>query len=506
MNMIHHAGRAQQGRATLELLWERIRRRGDMPGFTKAITAILGAMRGEDDGEFSMTRTVLTDPVLTQKVLRLANSGMYAAFGQRVNTISKAVMVLGLDAIGHLALGLKLVEELTSSSTDSMGAQVEMEKAVLAGMVAQQVAATLPNVDAEEAVVCSILQTLGRMMVTFYLPEQWEALQAGGAGREEDAAPAVLGLTLEEIGRATAEHWGLPKNLVAGMRTIAPASLDAPEGHAAAPGPLGHADWLAALSTMSAQCAEALWHDDEASALRVRALVDGFAPLLGVDTSRVLDAVDRAKALAAVELTVAPLARPAEKQARIDAAKRQRAAGAQLLIDGGADMRDAAGTLGAGQMVALALETLQQGLVFSRAFAFLHQHRDRRYVAKLGIGADARAMLPALAFDDAYTPDVFHAALTSDRVIFIENAHETKFMSKLPQWWLANLADARCFIILPLCSQGQPVGFIYGEWSGDVPPLQLSQAEFALLNDLRSIVVRTMERRTAEPGVAAGKA
>jgi HD-like signal output (HDOD) protein len=230
MNMIHHAGRAQQGRATLELLWERIRRRGDMPGFTKAITAILGAMRGEDDGEFSMTRTVLTDPVLTQKVLRLANSGMYAAFGQRVNTISKAVMVLGLDAIGHLALGLKLVEELTSSSTDSMGAQVEMEKAVLAGMVAQQVAATLPNVDAEEAVVCSILQTLGRMMVTFYLPEQWEVLQAGGAGREEDAAPAVLGLTLEEIGRATAEHWGLPKNLVAGMRTIAPASLDVPEG------------------------------------------------------------------------------------------------------------------------------------------------------------------------------------------------------------------------------------------------------------------------------------
>jgi hypothetical protein len=169
-------------------------------------------------------------------------------------------------------------------------------------------------------------------------------------------------------------------------------------------------------------------------------------------------------------------------------------------------MRDAAGTLGAGQMVALALETLQQGLVFSRAFAFLHQHRDRRYVAKLGIGADARAMLPALAFDDAYTPDVFHAALTSDRVIFIENAHEPKFMSKLPQWWLANLADARCFIILPLCSQGQPVGFIYGEWSGDVPPLQLSQAEFALLNDLRSIVVRTMERRTAEPGVAAGNA
>ena len=499
--MIHNTERSHQGRATLELLWERIRRRGDMPGFTKAITAILGAMRGEDEREFSMTQTVLTDPVLTQKVLRLANSGMYAAFGQRVNTVSKAVMVLGTEAIGHLALGLKLIEELTSSSMESLGAQVEMEKAVLAGMVAQQVAVTLPNVDSEEAVVCSILHTLGRMMVTFYLPEQWDALQqAGGAGHEEDAAPALLGLTLEEIGRATAEHWGLPKNLVAGMRTIAPRSVeDEPEA-------LSQADWLAALSTMSAQCAEALWHDDDASADRVRALIDGFAPLLGVDTDRILDAVERAKVLAADELTVAPLAKPEEKQARIDAAKRQRAAGAQLLIDGVADMRDAANTISAGQMVSLALETMQQGLVFSRAFAFLRQHRDHRYVARLGIGHDAKAMLPALAFDDAYTPDVFHAALTSDRVIFIENAHEPKFMSKLPHWWLANLADARCFVILPLCSHGQPAGFIYGEWSSDVPPVQLSQAEFALLNDLRGIVVRTMERRAAEPSVVAGKA
>ncbi len=44
--------------ATLSLLWERIRRQGDMPGFTRAINAILASMRGEDEREFSMTQTV----------------------------------------------------------------------------------------------------------------------------------------------------------------------------------------------------------------------------------------------------------------------------------------------------------------------------------------------------------------------------------------------------------------------------------------------------------------
>jgi HD-like signal output (HDOD) protein len=490
MTMTTHIERPHQARATLELLWERVRRRGDMPGFTKAIHAILGAMRGEDEREFSMTQTVLTDPVLTQKVLRLANSGMYAAFGQRVNTVSKAVMVLGTEAIGHLALGLKLVEELTSSTPDNHGAQVEMEKAVLAGMVAEQVAHGLPTVDAEEAVVCSILHTLGRMMVTFYLPEQWEQLrQLTNDGQEGTAAPGVLGLSLEEVGRATAEHWGLPKNLVAGMRTMEPG--DRTEH-------FSHGDWLAALSTMSAQCAEALWNDDEAGAEQVRVLADGFAPMLGLDHGRILQAVEQARIHAASELTVAPLSKPAEKQSRIDAAKRQRAAGAQLLIDGVTDMRDASADINPGQMVSMALETVQQGLVFSRAFAFMHNRREGKYVARLGIGTGAKAMLPQLTFDDAYTPDVFHAALNSDRVIFIENAHEPKFMSKLPNWWLSNLSDARCFVIMPLCSHGQPAGFIYGEWNGDVPSVQLSQAEFALLNDLRGIVVRNMERRHAE--------
>ena len=156
---------------TLATLWERTRLQGDMPGFAKAITSILGAMRGEDDKEFDMARTVLSDPVLTQKVLRLANSGMYSAFGQHINTVSKAVLVLGTDAIGHLALGLKLIEELSVVSPDSGLAHIEMERAVLAGIVAREVSATAENRQGEEAVVCSMLQTLGRIMITFYMPE-----------------------------------------------------------------------------------------------------------------------------------------------------------------------------------------------------------------------------------------------------------------------------------------------------------------------------------------------
>jgi HD-like signal output (HDOD) protein len=475
------------GSKTLSLLWDRTRMQGDMPGFAKAITAILGAMRGEDEREFNMTQTVLSDPVLTQKVLRLANSGMYSAFGQHVNTVSKAVLVLGTEAIGHLALGLKLIEELSVATPNSSIAHVEMEKAVLAGMVAQQVAGAANSRHGEEAVVCSLLHTLGRMMVAFYLPERWTEMQRlAGEGKENDAAQQVLGLSMEEVGNAAAIHWGLPKNLVAGMRSVAPAE----------PGEeVSHADWIAGLSTMSALCADSLWHDDEAGAAEVKRITESYSGMLGVAPEQMDAAIEQAKVLAANDLTIAPLSKPAERRARALAKTRQRAEGNKVLLSGLADMRDLVDSASPGQMVSIALETVYKGLDFSRAVAFVRNRRDGRYAAKMCFGEGTKEHLGEMVFDDAYEPNVFHAALNSDRVIFIENARDPKFAAKLPPWWKATLSEARSFVILPLQSNLQPAGFIYGDWDESFPPIQLSQIEFALLNDMRALVVKSVERR-----------
>ena len=482
---------------TLALLWERTRRQGDMPGFTKAISAILGAMRGEDEHEFNMTQTVLTDPVLTQKVLRLANSGMYSAFGQRVNTVSKAVLVLGTEAIGHLALGLKLIEELSKSLPDSEVAHIEMEKAVLAGMVAQQVAAGCAPKVAEEAVVCSILHTLGRMMVSFYMPERWQQLQQhSGAGREDAAAQAVLGLSLERVGLAAARHWGLPANLVSGMRRVEPGERSTT---------FNHGDWLAAVSTMSSQCADALWGDEPGSADVVSALASDFSAMLAIAPDTLVAAIGKAKVAAAADLSIAPLAKPAEKRAQAAASTRMRAEGNRILVSGVSDMRDVSQSASPGQMTSMALETLYQGLSFTHAMAFMRNRRDREYTCKMGFGDGVQAMMPEMRFNDSYEANVFHAALNSDRVIFIENARDPKFAAKLPAWWKKTLSGARSFVILPLCANGQAVGFLYGDWDESFPAIHLSAAEFALMNDLRALVLKSVERRRQGEIAALGR-
>src|SRR5690606_11681908 len=187
-----------------------------------------------------------------QKVLRLANSAMYSVFGQSINTVSKAVIVLGTEAIGHLALGLKLIDGLSGAYAGSEDARVAMEKAVRAGHIARQVASSASTRDAEEAVVCSMLHLLGHMMTAYYLPEQWaqlRELRASAGYDERRAAEEVLGMGLDEIGRLAGLGLGLPANLVDTLRDVPPGGR---REH------LTHCDWLAALSTLSSRCANVL--------------------------------------------------------------------------------------------------------------------------------------------------------------------------------------------------------------------------------------------------------
>lgn len=492
MSHFPHAGPASAEK-TMELLWLRVQQRGDLPGFSKVVQTIINAMRGDEDREFNMTRTVLQDPGLTQKVLRLANSAMYSVFGQNINTVSKAVIVLGTETIGHLALGLKLVDGLSSVSAASADARTEMEKAVLAGYIARQVVSTASTRDAEEAVVCAILHALGRMMATFYLSDRWQQVRAHCAEAGVDEPQAVrdlLGLGLDELGRRVARQWGLPSSLVDTLHDVAPKKVDEP---------LEHRAWLAAVSSLAGRCAEVFSVHGGAPHARLSTLAAGYADMLGLDASQIVTAVDVAQRTAAEEDAVVPGSRHSAGEKPAGAAGKP-ADAAAILRRGVADMRGALHSMNAAQLISMALETLYQGLGLRRAVAFVRNKECAHYEAHLGLGDGVQELLPRLTFGEAYQPDVFHAALANDKMIFVENALNPAFSSRLPRWWKEALPTVRSFVVLPLTLNHNAVGFVYGDWDDGQPAARIDHAEIALLNALRTLLMQAMElQRQAEP-------
>lgn len=480
---------------TMQLLWSRVRQRGDLPGFSKVVSAIIGAMRGEDDREFSMTSTVLQDPALTQKVLRLANSAMYSVFGQEINTVSKAVIVLGTEAIGHLALGLKLVDGLSAASAESVHARIEMENAVLAGHIARQLTSGAATRDAEEAVVCAMLHSLGRMMTTFYLPDKWQQVMAHSAANgcdENESAFILLGMGLDDIGREAARHWGLPAPLTQSMADLPPGTA----GEA-----LDHQDWLCAVSTLASRCASLLNSEEEVDAAgELPKLVDGYAEMLGMDSGRVLAAVESAQRCAIDEDSLTPRSKRREDAHPVPMRVGKPAECISILARGVVDIKSALNTASSGQLMSMALETIYQAYGFSRSIAFLRDRDRREYVATMALGEGGQENVTKLVFGDAYEPNVFHAALAHDKMVFVENAFDPKLHNKLPRWWKSALPEVRSFLMLPLTVNRQPVGFLYGDWDEGKLPARIEQREIAPLNALRLLVVRMLEqRRRIEP-------
>jgi HD-like signal output (HDOD) protein len=490
-------------RKTLDLLWKRVRLRGDLPGFAKAITAILGAMHGEDDREFNMTRTVLSDPVLTQRVLRLANSPMYAVFGGGINTVSRAVIVLGTESIGHLALGLKLIDGLSGAKPDSERARIEMGKAVLAGHIARQVAASASTRDAEEAVVCSMLHGLGRMMTSFYLPEYWALIQEQGADCEAHqalVAERLLGMGFDGVGRAVAAKWGLPPQLVQSLYDVAPREVGEP---------LDHNAWLATISSLSYRSAAVVWEGDgEESTLGET--VGAYAGMLGLEQNEILCAIKTARYTVREESVVLP--RASDEADAIPAAVesltppkvwtgiRDTAESASLLARGVRDMREVAVTAHAGQLMSLALETVHQALQLDKAIVFLLDRVKGMYRPTIYFGTDLQDLLAQLTFGDAYRPDVFHATLATDKMVFVDNAQDPGFAAKLPRWWRDALPAVRSFILLPLTAHRKPVGFIYGDWGATQNVVRPAPDEVLPLNELRvlltvAVSINTESRR-----------
>jgi HD-like signal output (HDOD) protein len=422
----------------------------------------------------------------------LANSAMYAAFGQGINTVSKAVIVLGTETIGHLALGLKLIDGLSAASNTTDHTRSEMEKAVLAGQIARQVASSTTRRDTEEVVVCSILHSLGRLMVSFYLPDEWAEVQQFAATHEVDedeAARQVLGLGLDEIGRSIGKRWGFPAPLIESLKNVQPPT----EGEYV-DGPLEHTEWLAAVSTMSSRCASVLCEQENGADADLTEIAETYAEMLGLDSSTVLSAVDTAQQT--VEGTVPRAAKPADEEPAPEQALSGKPTDSiDILKRGVADMRNQAVSASTGQLTTIALETVYKGLGLRRAVAFLRHHEEGKYSARMGFGEGTQELLPHLSFNDAYEPDVFHAALANDKMIYVEDARAPGFLNKLPRWWRDNLLTSRSFVVLPLMLHFHPVGFLYGDWDESSPDFKIMPNEVVLLDELRALMVKAVEHR-----------
>ena len=213
---------ANASQSTVQFLLRRMQHKSDFPALSQTMHTINKVLSSDQEGVSSLSNVILRDYALTNKLLRLVNTAYYGRFGGTISTISRAVVILGIDTIRNVAITLMLFEHLQNKA-QAAHLKDEIVASMFSGIIARELVIRGGVRDAEESFICSMFHSLGRMLVAFYFTEEMQAIartaeQLGTS--EEQAALQVLGVSFEELGIAIARAWHFPEKIIGSMRHL----------------------------------------------------------------------------------------------------------------------------------------------------------------------------------------------------------------------------------------------------------------------------------------------
>ncbi len=516
-------GTSEEGKnTTVAFLLRRIRNKSDFPALTSAIRGLNQLVVNDKQSVAKLSGTVLKDFALTNKILRTVNSAFYRRSSNKISTISRAVVILGIQTVRNIASSMMLFEHLQDKGTQTR-LDEHITASMFSGMLATEMAASMKSKTREEVFLCATFHNLGRLLATYYLSEEIaeiERLKKQKNFTWQQASKAVLGVSFQDLGIAIAKEWDFPDALIHSMRALPD------EKHRKAVTAEQKMRHLACFSNeVSAGIHDAASVDDHKKILRevseryadslpvqhnsiekivVRAVerFDSFTAVLAKDTAGgtfrtrlagLAGDEDAARAFAKDDTITRELVGGLE-EAGIEPSVRlldqsyQTENGEiaqQVLTAGIQDISNClVGDYVLNDVFRIVLETMYRGLGFTRVLLFLKDPKRSRMKVRLGLGPGSDAALQHAGFGLKFAPDVYHVALKNDVDVLIHDVEEKNIRGRIPEWH-RELFPARSFALFPIVINRSPLALFYAD-KDEAGAVRIDDHELSLLKTLRN--------------------
>ncbi len=498
--------------STVSFLLRRMRHKSDFPVFSETINVLNKVTNSDTESLASVSNAILKDYSLTNKVLRLVNSVYYNRGGGKISTISRAVVMLGINPVRSIAAALMLFEHMQNKLQSSQLKEDAVES-LFSALVANELANLNRIGNHEEAFLCALLRQLGKRLVRFYLHEESQAIdkliiREGMA--ESSAVSQVLGTSYHQLGTSVAREWGFPDQIIESMKPLDTASI--PRANNSATG-------LQIISQFSNSLSSILRSNDNQRSSSVKTLTSGYSKALKIDDKRVeeiistcqKDLADFAR-LIQFEITDNPFCKKfsagedksqlteSEKthQQEFDAAESVKIleedteainrTTEKALTDGIQDITNTLmGDYNINQICQMILETIYRAFSGSRVLLCLKDKSGKNLCARFGYGDSIETMIDKFVIPLAYQPDVFHIAFKNDQDIRIDNTRSENIKKRIPDWYHQHIA-ACSFAIFPISINHSPIALIYIDSAGG-KAITITDNQLGLLKTLRNQAV-----------------
>ena len=524
------ASGGESKQSTLDFLLRRMRHKSDFPALSESVSAINKITSSEKESISKLSNTILKDFALTNKILKLVNSVFYRqAGGGNISTVSRAVIVLGFDAVRNIAITVLLFEHLQNKSNASQ-LKDEFLRANLAGIFGKDLSQKVSAREVEQAFICSMFHNLGRLLCQYYFPEESEqirlAMEQKGAS-EQVASSQILGLSYEELGIGVARSWGFPSLIVNSMRRL-------PAGAVRAPATAE--ERLRVLSAYSNELCDLVaqippsQRDKELKKLAAR-----FGASIPLDENQIKQTLEKSfeevkeyagiirlnlqqtsigrqirawtgeqvqeeegpggESIPGTVLRETTLALPPSENREGGSSNIDPEVTQSILAAG---IQDISNTLveefKLNDILRIILETMYRAMGFKRVLLCVKDGRSNTMQGRFGFGPDAVDLAKTFKLSLNYSLDLFYAVLTKGVDILISDRNDPKIAGKIPDWFRKGV-PSETFVLFPLTIKGNPVALIYAD-KDKAGEIVIPEKELSLLRTLRNQAVLAIKQST----------
>ncbi|OIR17772.1 HDOD domain protein [mine drainage metagenome] len=513
--------------STLDTLLLRIRNKSDFPALSTTISEINRVVDDDAANNTLLAQSILHDFALTNKLLKLVNTVTYGQFGGQINTISKAVVILGFETVRNVAMTLILMDFLQNKAQAA-----QLKDDVLAtfftGIISAHFSVENQTKNAEETMICSMFLNLGKLLASFYFFEESQQIsQMIEQGQSEnDASIQILGISYSELGIGIAKSWNFPPRLIAGMRKLAGDSIAKPKNELESLSVtvnLAHdlcdiasngnvVDKPAALRKLAKRYENAINISDH----QLRAAMDkGLeelntrARIVGINLSQSA-MMKRINTWAGVKTGgmqekkhkdntdalsgITQLVLEADESAQENGNEQIKIDPEAMLTQG---IQEITNTLveehQLNDVMQMVLETMHRSMGFNRTLLLVRDVKTNQMLTRFGFGQDIDAVLPKFRFPLDFTADVFHLALSKGADLLIEDISAENIVNKIPAWY-KKIVSSQSFILLPIIVNAKPVGIFYADME-QAHTMQISPKQLSLLRTLRNQSVLAIKQK-----------
>ncbi len=192
----------------------------NMPSLPITVAKVLEVTKDPNFSPNSLNKVISLDPVLTGRVLQICNSAYYS-LPNRVTSIVKAIIYLGVNTIRNLAITsavIPIVGLKKRGYWKTLKVAKFWQHSLGTGATAKLIAKSL-GVDSkiiEEYFICGFLHDIGKIVLERNLSDEYTAVikkVENDSGNLIDIETKLLGINHCDVGKMLVDKWKLSESI-----------------------------------------------------------------------------------------------------------------------------------------------------------------------------------------------------------------------------------------------------------------------------------------------------